>query len=714
MAGERLNKSNGVMTPLETFENMSFENMSKGKPPMRTFSLKPYLNNFPTHPLNYNRVGRNLENMNFAFEFSPEAILFLEQSGRIMSANPSAMTLLRLKPFSIQDSYFTDFINGAHSCCNFQKWTDLVGDVFPSPCKSVPKKQRIELIVGKEDCVPVEISFVQNYAGHICAFIRDLSEYEGMISRKNDALSKLRSRDHLKSRFMAAMSHEIRTPFNAVSGLLDLLAETELDATQRSLVTTGQEATTALLQITDDLLDYTKIETGNFTLANHPFRAREVFDTVFNLFEPAARNKGLTLYLDVDDVSPLYLSGDLPRLQQVLINFVSNAVKFTETGSVTLWAGTRQLANGKVELTCVVKDTGIGISMDEQARLFGEFYRVEDGDLQIHKGTGLGLAISKTLVRMMDGLIGVNSGAGRGANFWITVPFESVAETEIVSSERLNKSAKCISQQGMNLMKRDESIYGVKVLLADDYKTNQMILTRQLEELGADVTVVNNGEEVLQVLEASKFDIALMDISMPIMGGVQTTEHIRAMQSDVSQLPVLALTAIASDEDRASYLAAGMTDVMTKPISQSVLQRKIFAALDRNRADKSPEINSETHPVSLFDNAILDSIFMGLEPSDVKALTGQFFNDLSTCTNDLERAIWQSDLESIQRASHILKGLAATFGCVDVSKIAELTNYNAINGSVEDAEKNGLRSVELGRDAIKQVQSRFSPYQMQA
>ena len=259
-------------------------------------------------------------------------------------------------------------------------------------------------------------------------------------------------------------------------------------------------------------------------------------------------------------------------------------------------------------------------------------------------------------------------------------------------------------------MKRDESIYGVKVLLADDYKTNQMIITRQLEELGADVTVVNNGQEALEVLEAVKFDIALMDISMPIMGGVQATELIRALNSDVSQMPILALTAIVSDDDRASYLAAGMTDVMTKPISQSMLQTKIFTALEASSIEICVYNETPNKIVSLFDKAVLDSIFIGLEPSDVEDLTGQFFNDLSTCINDLEHALSQSHLDAVQRASHTLKGLSATFGCLQLSAIAELTNSNAIQGSLNLANSNGHRSVQMGRDAIEQVYDSFSPY----
>lgn len=703
MAGNRLKKSDGATTCQE-----SLKNMAKGTAPLPSSSPEPSIHTGQNEQSRWNSDKPSFENIDFAFEFSPEPVLFLETSGLIVSANPSAIKLLRLQPLAMQDYFFTDFLEETHHSDVIQSWTETFG-VGVQLKDRAPHKQRIELHISEDEVVPAEMTLVQNLSGRICVFIRDLSEYEGRLNLKNEALTKLKSRDHLKSRFMAAMSHEIRTPFNAVSGLLDLLAETELDEAQRSLVTTGQEATTALLQITDDLLDYTKIATGNFLLAQHPYHAREVFNTVFRLFAPVAHNKGLNLLLDVDDVDDVYLSGDLPRIQQVLNNFVSNAIKFTESGSVVLWAGTRLLANGKIELTCVVKDTGIGISMDKQARLFGEFYRVEDGDLQTHKGTGLGLAISKTLVRMMDGLIGVNSGMGRGANFWISIPFERVEAADVISQNTPEKASKCVLQKGMNEMERDESIYGVQVLLADDYKTNQMIISRQLEELGANVTVVNNGQEALQVLEATKFDVALMDISMPVMGGVEATEHIRALESDVSQLPVLALTAIVSEEDRAKYLAAGISDVMTKPISQSMLQSKIFSALETKRAQG---VNNQAPMpvVSLFDKTVLDSILTGLEPTDVKAITEQFMTDLSFCVDDLEHAVAQSDLDAVQRSSHTLKGLSATFGCIKLSQLAELTNYNAISGSDREAVENGNRSVQMGRDAVKQAKDSFSPY----
>jgi|GEM_PF-3239448 len=641
-----------------------------------------------------------------AMQSAPDAVLCLELSGQIMSFNIAAREMFGLQVYGSTSSFLSEFIVNPDQRRSIDAWL-LSARAVNKHATSYERRHSLTLDLTGSDTTPfpAEMHLVQSRTGELTAFVRDLSNDVSHMNEIESAYLELKHKSDLKARFLAAMSHEIRTPFNAVSGLLDILSETELDDEQCALVSTGQEATAALLQITDDILDYTKITAGKLLLVQSPFKAREVFGTIFRLFEPVAKSKGLNLILDVKDVEDVTLIGDLPRLQQILMNFVSNAVKFTDAGQIILWASTRDLANGASELTCVVKDTGIGISMDAQSHLFGEFYRVEDGQEQVHTGTGLGLAISKILVRMMDGLIGVRSGTGQGSNFWVSVPFKLGTAADIAA----NCETKLASQKRMKSMGLEDDIAGVKILLADDNKTNQMILTRHLENLGAHVTVVDNGAEALQVLEAAPFDIALMDISMPVMDGVTATQHIRASDAPYGTLPVLALTAIATEGQRQQYMEAGMSAVLTKPVNPSDLKRVISDTLRQTKKERQVS-RLKSEGLAVFERHILDSILTGLGQADIFALSQQVSKDLISCVSDLEQAIISKDMEAIQRYSHILKGLSATFGCLNLSEVAELTNYNAIKGSIDDAVENGSRSILVGRDAINQVEQVFTCY----
>ncbi len=674
----------------------------------------------------------------FAFQSAPDPVLILDKSGRILMSNPSAQTLLSLNSaFDVPSDtalkktmWMTELLADLEQREALSDW--ICAETYWPPHNEYSNTLNI---LGQDGfCIPVQVKCVKESAGHICVFMRDVSERQLYWAEKDKEMAELKTRTEMKTRFLAAMSHEIRTPFTAVSGLLDMLSETDLDVNQRALVTTGQDAALAVLEITDDILDYTKLASGKLFLTARPFDIKDIFDKVYALFEPSARKKGLKLYRDIADVDAVTVMGDLPRLQQVLMNFVSNAIKFTHKGSVTLWAGTQISDDGTVELTCVVKDTGVGISMDAQSRLFGEFYQVEgqktvDRDRRSQDGTGLGLVISKTLIRMMDGLIGVNSGTGQGSNFWISVPFKQVDAScggATSTNKDRDKSAQRIKKMTPNSTiypsadtaegrahseaatpDCPDTIAGVNILLADDNKTNQMILSRMLESLGADVTVVNNGQEALEVIQAAPFDVALMDISMPVMGGPLATKRIRTMKGEVANLPVLALTAIASEADKARYLEAGMNAVLIKPVSKPDILRHISYAIKSAQLKHTHISITQSADLSLFDSEILASIFEWLEPQDIASLEIQFTHDLRVCIEALGIAANASDIEAIQKHSHILKGLAATFGCMPLSEVAELTNYNAISGSISEATHNAHKSVWMGEEALVQVKEAF-------
>jgi len=390
--------------------------------------------------------------------------------------------------------------------------------------------QRIEIEAlkanGEEFISELAISRSQGDHGDIfIAFIRDISEQKASEAALKDAKERAEDANAVKSKFLASMSHEIRTPFNAVLGILELLKETPLTDDQSELINTASNSSQALLRIINDTLDYAKISSGKIDLLETPFQATKIFDNIQALFEPVVKEKLLTFKLVSKADQDLFLNGDQGRISQILMNFISNAIKFTKSGTINLIIEAQIRPDGKYDLYCAVQDSGMGISKVHQDALFDEFYMVDDTDTREQEGTGLGLAICKSLTEAMGGDIGVKSELGQGALFWISIPLQSAqAPQEVMTSESSNKLA---------------DISGLHILLAEDNKTNQMVVSRMLKDTNVQLDIAQNGQEVLDILEQKSYDLIVMDISMPIMGGVQATEKIRQSRSEYRNIPII-------------------------------------------------------------------------------------------------------------------------------------------------------------------------------
>jgi len=387
--------------------------------------------------------------------------------------------------------------------------------------------QRIEIEAlkanGEEFISELAISRSQGDHGDIfIAFIRDISEQKTAEAALKNAKEKAEEANAVKSKFLASMSHEIRTPFNAVLGILELLEDTELSSDQLELIQTATNSSHALLRIINDTLDYAKISSGKFDLMNRPFQPIRIFDDIQALFESVIKEKGLHFELISSVKEDLILAGDKGRISQILMNFISNAIKFTETGTIKLIVKADLNPDGRYDFYCAVKDKGMGISTSHQSSLFEEFYMIDDTDTREHEGTGLGLAICKNLTDAMGGRIGVKSNLGEGALFWISIPLNSTEK--IGTTNTTNESLEL------------PDISGLRVLLAEDNKTNQMVVSRMLKDSHIHLDIVKNGQEVLNTLATKSYDIIIMDISMPVMGGLQTWPAL--MKFNPLKLPV--------------------------------------------------------------------------------------------------------------------------------------------------------------------------------
>lgn len=395
---------------------------------------------------------------------------------------------------------------------------------------------------------------------------RRLEAEQGARIRAEEALAKSASGNRSKSEFLATMSHEIRTPLNGVIGMIELLRGTRLDSEQRSLLDTLSQSSDNLLSILNDVLDFSKIEAGRLEIDKRPFSPLVVAQEVVALMRPQSDQKGIALLLWTGQL-PERLFGDPTRLQQIWLNLLSNAIKFTERGEVRFELFSQRTATGHQRLHGSVSDNGIGMSVEQQSRVFEAFTQaasVPGG------GTGLGLAISSRLARIMNGKITLESQPGVGSRFGFSMQLDSVSSK--------------VDGGDIHSVETDVPVSQLRVLLAEDNKVNQTLALAILAKFGIKAELARNGYEALQAVSVREFDVVLMDVQMPELDGLDATRSIRALPGAVAQPWIIALTANAFEQDRQLCMAAGMDDFVAKPFKQEALRE----ALMRTRSHSHP------------------------------------------------------------------------------------------------------------------------------
>jgi signal transduction histidine kinase/CheY-like chemotaxis protein len=396
------------------------------------------------------------------------------------------------------------------------------------------------------------------YAGLVTELSDEIKTRQGAESDLRTAMDRAEGASRAKSAFLATMSQEIRTPMNGVLGMLDLLRTAALTPSQREQVETAATSADSLLRILNDILDFSKIETGRLDFEHVAFRPARVSEETVTLLRPVAAAKSLSLVFSPDAAAATRVMGDPMRFRQVLQNLIGNAIKFSERGEITLHlSGILLESPPRLQLAVQVRDRGIGMNAETQARLFQPFMQADNSPGRRYGGSGLGLAISQKLVQRMGGTITVESEPGEGSRFGFTATFPLAKDRNTAVPFPTTTGA---SQH-----------FTGRVLVVEDDAVNQRVISLMLQRLGLEYHLVSDGPSALSIIGSSEWALVLMDLQLPGIDGMETTRRARILLGDRS-LPIVALTATIRSEDRAACLMAGMDDFVAKPIRSEALR----------------------------------------------------------------------------------------------------------------------------------------------
>jgi two-component system sensor histidine kinase RpfC len=510
--------------------------------------------------------------------------------------------------------------------------------------------------------------------------------------RFKEARKRADEANQAKGRFLAIVSHEMRTPLNGVIAMADVLRETDLNESQREIVNTLGTSAHLLLVHIEDVLDMAKIEAGRVQIERQPFDLGKLLTSTVKVILPQARYKGLAVNTEIAPQAMRWFSGDSHHLRQVLLNLLSNAIKFTERGEITLCVTVTDNMSRQATVRVEVRDTGIGIAPAKQAAIFEPFTQADDSITRVYGGTGLGTTIAKQLVALMGGRIGVDSAVGVGSTFWfeLPLPFAEPAgidlTADIADTARLSyAAAKLAAQQPTKVTK----IRGARVLVAEDNPTNQRVTQLILESGGHNATIVDNGEAALDALEHSSFDLALFDLSMPVLSGL---EALKLYQYTTARpIPVLILSANVTTDIIAECQRAGCAEFIAKPIRATTL----LDAIERQLAEKAGALNQsfapirsedrpaltviETPPV---DHGVLEDLGrLSSDPTFIERLLRGFHSDTQRLVQTISDALAARRYEDVKDAAHALKGGAGSVGATQLVQLAirfEKSSYDTL------------------------------------
>ncbi len=534
--------------------------------------------------------------------------------------------------------------------------------------------------IFERDFIPIYLE--QEYLGHLWEY-RDITEKKEAEKELIRAREEAEESRRMKQKFLANMSHEIRTPMNGVVGIVHLLERTPLNDSQKKYLGILKDSSEHLLHIINDILDVSKLEEGKLILSETPIQFNTIVEGVIQNIKNRADDKNLSIEVKGLEIFDSPLLTDPVRVRQILLNLLSNAIKFTHRGSIGIECSSISKTETEHSFKIKVWDTGIGIPEEHIDKIFGAFDQSSTNTSTLYGGTGLGLNIVQELIEKLNGTITVESEVNKGSSFIIELSLEKVD----VETALFDKNSE--------LFEKVDKLKGFKILVVDDHQVNFEIANEILSTWGADVDYAENGKIALNILIEEDFHLVLMDMQMPVMDGIEATLQIRALDSAVSKVPIVAMTAAALPEEREKCLQSGMNDYISKPYNPAILFDIISSQLglesELNQARSLSENKSDSKNVDLTYLRELS----GNNETFILEMVNSFRNDMPELLNEMKVALAENEYQVLGNAAHKSKSMASYLGTNNVRKhIVQVENILESDGSFNSLESE-LEQLEI-------------------
>lgn len=659
-----------------------------------------------------------IDNQNRILEMNPAAERDLQVDRNTVRALPVSQALPAFSSM-VSVSWLTDEVQEEVTLRD-SEGNDRICDVYLSPIhnrkglpygrlmvlRDVTRRKQTELALRDERQKTLDAN-------------RDLEE---AIAKANEMAFRADQANRAKTQFLANMSHEVRTPMSGIISVSELLLDTGLTPEQREYAQTVNQSAQELLLVINDILEFSRIESGRTELKQVEFSLAKVIGDTTDLLSFKLREKSLRYVPTIEADVPDSLSGDPDKLKQILTNLIGNGIKFTERGEISLRVSLVEKAEERVNVHFEITDTGIGISSEKTEHIFQEFTQGDSATHSRHGGMGLGLSICKHLVELMEGRIGARSIEGEGSAFWFSIPFDYM-EAPAVSEEPIKSVS---GDQVLPEAKAESTDF--RILIAEDNITNRKVAMKLLEVLGYQSDAVENGKKAVEALSRKHYDLVLMDVEMPEMDGFEATRLIRSGTGGMMnpEIPIVAMTAYALKGDRERCLQAGMSGFVAKPVQKRLLREELTTQIGNTTADTDHNTEEEDLPVSgpdpvasagvtiskkddeiLFDaDTLLDKL--GGDKKSFQEMLSIFLEDSQRQINQLEKCIETRDAPAVRSQAHSFKGASGNIGAPGLHKIAARIEKAGKQGNLYMA---GNEYTELEREysRVRKTMSEFLP-----